>query len=289
MPGFAPRIAFSGALAAASERERFWPTAEEHAVTCWQPEAGDALFLGGADWEYVFRNDLERLDNPRIALVQGIPPRGPEQYRHLNQRAIRICVSPQVVEAVAETGRANGPVLMIPNGIDVEPFEADAQGTPVGYESRPVPVAIVGYKNPEAARGLSEALHAARIEHHLAIDFLDRALFLDLLSRCRVAVCLPLVEEGFYLVALEAMASGCTVVTLDGIGNRSFCRHADNCLIALNTPGSLLEMTKTALQMSTQERGRLHRRALSTAVDHSLGAERTRFHEVLQDIDRLWA
>ena len=53
--------------------------------------------------------------------------------------------------------------------------------------------------------------------------------------------CLPRAEEGFYLPALEAMASGCLVVTLDCIGNRGFRRHDDNCLVAESSPESLFQ------------------------------------------------
>ena len=101
-------------------------------------------------------------------------------------------------------------------------------------------------------------------------------------------VCLPYEEEGFYLPAIEAMASGCLVVTLDCIGNRGFCRHEDNCLIAERSSESLLEVTKRAFAMSVPDRGRLHRQAYDTVADHSLEVERERFHAVLGDIDRLW-
>ena len=32
------------------------------------------------------------------------------------------------------------------------------------------------------------------------------------------------------------MASGCLTVTLDCVGNRGFCRHDENCLIAEHSP-----------------------------------------------------
>ena len=168
------------------------------------------------------------------------------------------------------------------------PFEPAGEGSPAGYDKRRLAVTIVGYKSPDLALGLSERLDAERIDHLLVMKFLDRSAFLALLAESRVAVCLPYAEEGFYLPAIEAMASGCLVVTLDCIGNRGFCRHEDNCLIAERSSESLFKVTKRALAMSAPERGRLHWQAHNTVAEHSLEAERQRFHAILGDIDRLW-
>lgn len=57
---------------------------------------------------------------------------------------------------------------------------------------------IVGYKRPDLARELSRRLDEERIAHPPATEFLERRRFLDRLAESRVAVCLPLAEEGFY-------------------------------------------------------------------------------------------
>ena len=256
----------------------------------WEPSDRDVLFLAGVDWRYLIGSRLEALANPRINLIQGVrhAREGTELHRYLAERAIRICVSQEVADAISTTGCTNGPVLTIPNGIDVAPFDPAGGGSPAGYETRRHAVTIAGYKRQDLARTLTERLDAQRIEHRLVTEFLARDKFLALLAESRVAVCLPSPEEGFYLPALEAMASGCLVVTLDCVGNRGFCRHEDNCLLAEPNPESLFAMTRKAHRMSASERGDTHRRARDTAADHSLEAERTRFHVVLADIDRLW-
>ena len=119
-------------------------------------------------------------------------------------------------------------------------------------------------------------------------EFRLPAAFLELLAASQIAVCLPLKQEGFYLPALEALASGCLLITQDCIGNRSFCRHEDNCLIAGPSPESLAATVKTAMQLPAPERLRLLRRAAATATEHSLAAERRRFHVTLKEIDPLW-
>ena len=293
MPGFAPRITF-GAEASnesqARERRRLWPAGDGVMAERWEPADRDVLFLAGVDWRYLHGSRLEALANPRINLIQHVrhAHEDTELYRYLSQRAVRICVSQEVADAISATGRTNGPVLTIPNGIDVAPFDSVGGCSPAGFDGRRRPVTIVGYKSPELAGTLSERLDAANIEHLLICEFLDRSAFLALLGESRIAVCLPREREGFYLPALEAMASGCLVVTLDCIGNRGFCRHAENCLIAEHDPESLFRATTRALAMSAAERLRMHRRTRDTVAEHSLEAERSRFHAILGDVDRLW-
>ena len=262
-------------------------------VARWEPGASAtcSFIEGASDWRFLAdRAGWRTLPNPRINLIQGIQHAHADnvRYRYLSERAIRICVSQEVADAISATGRANGPILTIPNAVDVMPFEPGTDGSPAGYDARRQAVTIVGYKSPGLARELSERLDAERTGHRLLTEFLDRDTFLGLLTDTRIAVCLPRPEEGFYLPALEAMASGCLVVTLDCIGNRGFCHHGENCLVAGHDSESLFDMTKKALAMPVPERGRMHRRGRETAAGHSLEVERARFHAVLEDVDRLW-
>ena len=294
MPGFDPKITFGGDASdhsLARECTRLWPAGGEALAARWEPERRDVLFLEGAtDWPYLMKSGLDTLANPRINYIQHVRHAHEDnvRYRYLVEKAIRICVSQEVADAINATGRPRGPVLAIPNGIDLTPFASSAEGSPAGYGSRRRPVTVVGYKSPDLARRLSERLDAERIEHQLVTNFMDRKGFLDLLVESRVAVCLPRAEEGFYLPAIEAMASGCLVVTLDCIGNRGFCNHQVNCLVADPSPESLLRATQKAIALSAPERRRMHQAARATAAGHSLEAERQLFHAVLADIDHLW-
>ena len=293
MPGFAPRITFREAPAndtLARERRELWPAGDGTLAAGWEPADGDVLFLAGFDWRYLAASGLDGLPNPRINFVQHVRHAhdGTERHRYLSERAIRICVSQEVADAITATGRTNGPVLTIPNGIDVPPFEPVRDGSPAAFEARPSAVTIAGYKRPDLARSLAARLEAEGVEHRLLTGFLDRGAFFERLAGSRVAVCLPNAEEGFYLPALEAMALGCLVVTLDCIGNRGFCRHERTCLLAEPDSDSLGRAAMRALAMSASERGGMHRQARAVAARHSLEAERARFHAVLGDVDRLW-
>ncbi|MYD96383.1 MAG: glycosyltransferase [Gammaproteobacteria bacterium] len=293
LPGFERRITFSdvpGDAALHRQRQELWPASAGERASDWQPRARDLLFVAGTDWRYLAARNLENRPNPRLNLIQHVrhAHEGTELYGYLANRAVRICVSAEVAEAITATRRVNGPVFVIPNATDCTPVEP-AQMHEDAFGARVEPITIIGYKRPELAHSLSRRLEEDGVAHRLVVGFLDREDFLGLLRRTRVAVCLPRAEEGFYLPALEAMAAGCTVVTLDCIGNRSFCRDGDNCVVAAAEVEPLAEAVTNAATMTTTERAQLLSSAIATVRSHSLDAERQRFHDVLRDIDDLWA
>lgn len=292
LPGHLRRILFGGKPETdrlATEQATLWPTASGERVEAWRPGGRDVLFLAGTDWRYLARAGLEGAPNPRINLIQHVRHAhvGTELHGYLHQRAVRICVGDEVAQAIHATGRVNGAVFTIPNGTECSAWPVDCRGS-VGFDERPETVAIVGYKRQDLAAALSGLLDDAGVAHITLDGFINRDAFLGLLERTRVAVCLPRSEEGFYLPALEAMAKGCTVVTLDCVGNRGFCRDGRNCLVAEDDASRLARATMTAVGLPLQDRHRLHVNAAATVQAHSLQAERERFHELLLDIDRIW-
>ncbi|MDE0177983.1 MAG: glycosyltransferase, partial [Gammaproteobacteria bacterium] len=292
LPGHTRRILFAGKTETGRlkrEQATLWPTTPDERVDRWRPGGRDILFLAGTDWRYVTRAGLGGIANPRINLIQHVRHghAGTELHGYLAQRAVRICVSDEVAQAIRATGRVNGAVFTIPNGTECSASPVDCRGA-VGFDERSETVVIVGYKRQDLAAPLSGLLDDAGIAHVTLDGFINRDAFLSLLERTQVAVCLPRSEEGFYLPALEAMAKGCTVVTLDCVGNRGFCRNGDNCLVAEDDPAKLASATMKAVALPLAARHRLHVNAAATVESHSLHEERRRFHELLLDIDRIW-
>jgi glycosyltransferase involved in cell wall biosynthesis len=184
----------------------------------WRPQDAAVLFVAGLDWEAV----PDPAPAPVINLIQGVRhgDAGNPRRRFLARPAIRICVSEEVAAAIVSTGLVNGPVHVIPNGIDL----GDLPPT-TGF--RDIPVLIAGMKNPAFARTVEDRLRRAGIEAECLVEPLPRAAFLDRLARAAVAITIPVEREGFFLPALEAMAVGAVVVCPDCVGNRGFCRDRE--------------------------------------------------------------
>ena len=274
-PTHEPRISFS----ADSKWGPTNPWFDSRAfVTEWEPERADLLFVAGTDWRAV----REDLDKPVLNLIQH--PRhaqaGEEVRSYLRRRALRICVSQELADAISATGEANGPVFAIPNGIDLTPF-----GRPTA--ERDVDVLICGIKLPDAARELAERISQGGVRIRSVTESLPRSDFLQLLQATTIGVFLPRPNEGFYLPALEGMAAGCVVVCPDCFGNRSFCIDGVNCFRPRHDLSAIVAATRGALAQPRDERARMLRAAQSTAEEHSLVRERQEFLRLLNQLDRL--
>ena len=277
--GFDAKVVFAGAPPTAAlgrERERLWPGP---AAGDWDPAPHDVLFLAGTDWRYLDARGLAGLTNVRINLLQHVRHghAGTELYGYLSRRAVRICVSGEVAEAVRP--HANGPVLTIPAATD--------QGPCRWIGPRADAVAVFASKAPELGRALSAELDARGVAHRTVVQFAAREAFLGMLANAAVAVVLPRPEEGFYLPALEAMAAGCLTVTMDCVGNRGFCRDGENCLLG-HDAASLADAVARAIALTGSGRAALRASAAATVAAHALDVERRRFRDVLEDLDGLW-
>lgn len=244
-------------------------------------EAADAYFVGGMNWKMLDAVGVATAGSPTICLVQGFQHLEPRSahYAYLERAALRICVSTAVADAVRDSGRANGPIVAIPNGIDLAMLGGFAA------PKRGATVFIAGMKEPALATEIAGLLEARGVEVDLAIDPVGRAQFLGRMSACAVTIGLPLAIDGFYLPGLEAMALGSALVVTDAIGPRSFCVDERNCIIAGADAASYAEAARLLLADSGIA-GRLREAGYRTAREHSLETERAAFHRALAEFDR---
>ena len=245
----------------------------------------DALFLAGLDWRRIRPWARRRPRRPVINLVQHVRHAEPDdpRYAFLHHRAVRICVSREVASAIEGTGRVNGPVLTIPNGLDL-----DALPAPSPLAGRDVDLLVVATKQRERGAVLLPRLERIGRRVHLIGDPLPRRELLAWMNRARVTLFLPRRTEGFYLPALEGMAVGTVVVCPDCVGNRSFCLPGVNALRPAYTDADVLDQAEAALALAPDEAERLVAAGSATAEQHHLGVERARFLVVLRDLPTLW-
>lgn len=230
-------------------------------------------------------SERERSPTPIINLVQAVHHARPDDLRYpfLKHRAIRICVSQEVAAAISETGQVNGPVCVIPNGIDLEELPRPGESS-----EKDCDVLIVALKQPDLGGRLMADLKGSGQRIELLTAIIPRPEFLRRMARARVTVFLPKPTEGFYLPALEGMALGTIVVCPDCVGNRSFCQPGHNCLRPDYTFESIVSAIKTALKLSPAEARQIVEGAGRTATDHDLLREREAFLRLLENVDKLW-
>ncbi len=279
---YTPRIAFGPDTV----WDEFNPwSGQREQVVDWDPERTDLVFLAGKDWEYALAHGLEASGRPVVNLVQHLRHADPEQplRRYLGRRALRICVSAEVAEAIGGTGEVNGPVITIPNGIEVAPLPDDfASATPPGSAGRE-PVLILATKQTDFARAVDDGLRREGVTTRLHDRFIPRKEFLARLGRHALVVCIPDPEEGFYLPALEAMERGAFVVCPDCIGNRSFCLDGVTGYRPAHDVAAIVAATLRARELPDTAFAAMRLRGRERAEDHSLAGEAERFLAALDE------
>ncbi len=226
----------------------------------------DLYFVAGMDWALFDQAGFELTGAPVVNLIQHVwhAHEGNPRRQYLSRPALRICVSPEVAAAIAPL--ANGPVLTIPNGIDLDGLAAAAT-TPARR------VFVGGLKNPGEGAACAACLTAAGVEVDLCVEPIPRDAYLARMRACQVSVLLPNPLEGFYLPALEAMALGSVPVVPDCVGARSFCLDEVNCRVPPYRTQALCAAAVDLLRDEEAWRG-LRLGGSATAARHSLQGER---------------
>jgi glycosyltransferase involved in cell wall biosynthesis len=92
----------------------------------------------------------------------------------------------------------------------------------------------------------------------------------------------PLVEEGFYMPGLEAMAAGAIVISSDAGGNRAYCRFGENCVeVGMDDAGDYVGALEGLRVAGSREIERLRSNGYETVGRHTLEHERERFGEFM--------
>lgn len=246
----------------------------------WDPARADALFLAGFDWQAL---PEQATTPPIINLVQHVRhgDRGHPLSRFLDRRAIRICVSQPVADAILATGRVRGPVHVIPAGLSLpscRPHDVLRQRA----------VFIDAIKQPELGAAVADRLRRHGVEDiALSSTRMARDDYLAALENASVVVALPHATEGFYLPALEAMALGSAVVVPDCVGNRDYLEPDTNALVPALEPDALAGAALRVLN-NPGTRAALVAEGLHTARRFTLQGERAAFHALLDRIDAMW-
>ena len=233
----------------------------------------DLGFVAGKDWELLAKTAATGAVIHYLQSLEQCDEAHP-LFGLLKRPAHRICVSDAV--AAASAPHRTGEVTVIESGIPLGLF---APGT-----KRAGSALIWGRKSPAFATRLHEALRARGVECELLLEYVSREEFARRLGESELFIGIPKPSEGFFLPALEAMASGCAVVCPDASGNRGFCVDGETCLMPdAEDLDSYLDMIDR-VRRDEGLRAWLQRAGAETAAAHSLDAERERFHHFVDRV-----
>jgi glycosyltransferase involved in cell wall biosynthesis len=281
-PVFEPRVWFSEQTTLDSQNP--WRDSQDLVVDRQHPIRPAVSFVGGAHWRLLDRYPYADPSIPVINLVQHVRHADPERRlaKYLHRKAIRICVSQEVADELRATGLTIGPLIVIPNAIDL----SDLPSRNGAIEK--VDVLIAAGKEPDLGVEIADRLAQEGRVVDLLVERIPRPEFLSRMRAAYTTVYLPHETEGFFLPALEGMALGTIVVCPDCIGNRSFCLPGHNAFRPNYVVDDVIRDAEAALALHPEQARQLRENARRTAEEHSLERERDAFLEILHNIDELW-
>lgn len=257
-------------------QENPWESVKHLVLDVWEPAKADILFLAGMDWLALAPSARQQPPCPVINLIQHVRHANPNNplFEFLSYPATRICVSQEVAHAISSTGRVNGTVFVIPNGIDFSVLDKTEN-------ARLIDLLIVGYKQRLIAKKVAENLKVAGYHPIVLLEQLPRAEYLKLIASANVTLFLPNPTEGFYLPALEGMALGTLVICPDCVGNREFCNDNDNCLFPVYSIEALLCSVGMAACMKDHAKQSMLQSARQTVKCYDMQREESAFRRIL--------
>jgi len=263
-----------------------WKDCSARVLPGWNPLDADLLFLGGLDWNSLPERQRHHFPKPIINLVQNTKHAIPETplYSFLSHRAVRICVSQEVQHAIEETGKVNGPVFTINNGLDINLIKSISNFT----HPRKYTVCIAGLKNPDVALQLFEMLQNNRIQTICLTQNLARRQFLEVLGQSDIAVVLPMQQEGYFLPFWEAAAAGCLPVCPIHDGATSQWKDGVNGFFPSYTAKDLFQSVQAGLRLSAENAIHMKFQAQALCKDRTLLREKEQFLEIVKNVQELY-
>jgi len=218
-----------------------------------------------------------------ICIVQNVRWANPTftngyAMRLLSRPMARIMTNDVVLEAVRPYLNETSMTEVIDLGHDTAFF---ARERTAGL-AQPIRVAHTAWKSDVgdrvAARIRGPAFEFRAIRDHVGWEELR-----ELYHWADVFLAAPLVEEGFYLPGLEAMAAGAIVLSPDVGGNRAYCEFGENCLrVDFDDPSSYVEVLSSLKKTDPTRIDRMRKQGYETIARHTLSSEEQHFGAFLE-------
>jgi hypothetical protein len=222
-----------------------------------------------------------------ICIVQNVRWANPKftngyAIRLLSRPMARIMTNDVVLEAVRPYLNETSMTEVIDLGHDTTFFARERTG---GLGPR-IRVAYTAWKSDVGDR-VAEGIRDPAFEFRAIRNPVGWVELRELYHWADVFLATPLVEEGFYLPGLEAMAAGAIVLSPDAGGNRAYCEFGENCLrVEFDDPSSYVEVLLSLRTADPAKLDRMRRRGYETTGRHTLSREKEHFGAFLERLTK---
>lgn len=245
----------------------------------------DILFLNsGKDW---IRYNQKRTINPEIPIISPVnnfraTKPGHKSFDFLGRKAIRLCPSPEIYDAVKNHPNTVGETIYMPNGVGISDEALTLKN------NKTIDVLIVGNKNPDMANQFLSEIKNLNLNIEVINGWISKKEFQMKLAQSKISIHLPKQVEEHYIPGIEAMMLNSFVIIPDCIGNRSYSQDRGTCII---TPYDLVGF-KTALNhvltISDNEFKGIVQFAKESTHQYSMEIENESLYKALKLSDKMW-
>lgn len=243
----------------------------------YNPEKTDVVFLAGMDWQA-----YQPFFNPqqvKVNLIQHV--RHGDQnhplFQFLQHRAVRLCVSEAVKEAIEPY--ANGPCFTIKMGHEI----------PNLIESKSYDLYILATKQPQLGKQLFDWAQNIGLKVMMHDQRTEREIVYQAMAKSLVVITLPNKTEGFFLPGIEAMALAEWAVVPDCIASREYSLNKANisrCELNFQACQNSIEDALVKVKSWKLFVNKWYGRRLCAA--YSPKQERLSYLSILHGLDELW-
>ena len=201
--------------------------------------------------------------------------------RLLSRPMARIMTNDVVLEAVKPYLNPSSMTVVIDLGNDSGFFAKERSG---GFDP-PIKVGYTTWKSDVGDEVASLLAGSPHFEFRAIRNPVSWAELRELYHWSDAFLATPLVEEGFYMPGLEAMAAGAVVISSDAGGNRAYCRFGENCIeVGMDDAQGYVGALEGLRAAGAEEIERLRRNGYQTVGRHTLARERERFGEFMEQL-----
>jgi len=241
------------------------------------PELEDVVFLAGMDWQAY--QPFFAPQQVKINLIQHVRhgDKNHPLFQFLQHRAIRLCVSEAVKEAIEPY--ANGPCFTIRMGHDIPKLVR-----PKCYD-----LYILATKQPLLGQQLFEWAESIGLRVLLHDKATEREWVYQAMAESVVVIPLPNQTEGFFLPGIEAMALADWAIVPDCIASREYSLSRANisrCELNAQACQRAIEDALTQVKGWRSFVSKLHGRRL--IASYSLKQEQQSYQRILHQLDQIW-
>lgn len=243
----------------------------------YRPDLSDVVFLAGMDWQ-AYQHFFDP-DQIKINLIQHVRHADKSQplFQFLQHKAIRICVSQAVKEAIEPY--ASGPCYAIKMGHKLPKLSLAKQ----------IDLYILATKQPQLGKELFEWAKQQGMKVLMHDKTQEPSVVHQTMAESVVAITLPHKTEGFYLPGIEAMSLADWAVVPDCIASREYSKKSANITNCALNQKACIQAIQQAFKKTNKWTSFLNKwQGQKVITGYRPENERKNFQQLLSNLDNIW-